>query len=167
MRAKYVSVSDFEKKCLWNGNNDIVCSLISRIFSYVFNLVPFECISWFWINAQWIHGKSEWMYLLCAQSMFPFPILKKNVCEMVIMISYAHSFRDKHKKPLLLWSSVSTNDKPSFLEFSSFQFKVPISAETKNPSHLNFYVPYARHYNPRFVFFLPHFSLRFIFESGL
>ena len=28
-------------------------------------------------------------------------------------------------------------------------------------------VPYARHYNPRFVFFLPHFSLRFIFESGL
>ena len=29
------------------------------------------------------------------------------------------------------------------------------------------YVPYARHYNPRFVFFLPHFSLRFIFESGL
>jgi hypothetical protein len=24
------------------------------------------------------------------------------------------------------------------------------------------YVPYARHYNPRFVYFLPHFSLRFI-----
>ena len=29
------------------------------------------------------------------------------------------------------------------------------------------YLPYARHYNPRFVFFLPQFSLRFIFESGL
>ena len=28
-------------------------------------------------------------------------------------------------------------------------------------------VPYARHYNPRFVFILPHFSLRFIFKSGL
>ena len=28
-------------------------------------------------------------------------------------------------------------------------------------------IPYARHYNPRFVFILPHFSLRFIFESGL
>ena len=28
-------------------------------------------------------------------------------------------------------------------------------------------IPYARHYNPRFVFFLPQFSLRFIFESGL
>ena len=26
---------------------------------------------------------------------------------------------------------------------------------------------YACHYNPRFVFFLPHFSLRPIFESGL
>ena len=26
---------------------------------------------------------------------------------------------------------------------------------------------YARHFNPRFVFFLPQFSLRFIFESGL
>ena len=24
------------------------------------------------------------------------------------------------------------------------------------------YLPYARHYNPRFVIFLPHFSLRFI-----
>ena len=32
---------------------------------------------------------------------------------------------------------------------------------------VDWYVPYARHYNPRFVFFLPHFSLRFIFESGL
>ena len=31
----------------------------------------------------------------------------------------------------------------------------------------SFYVPFARHYNPRFVFILPHFSLRFIFESGL
>ena len=29
------------------------------------------------------------------------------------------------------------------------------------------HIPYARHYNPRFVFILPHFSLRFIFESGL
>ena len=29
------------------------------------------------------------------------------------------------------------------------------------------YIPYARNYNPRFVFNLPHFSLRFIFESGL
>ena len=28
-------------------------------------------------------------------------------------------------------------------------------------------LPYARHYNPRFVFILPHFSLRFIFKSGL
>ena len=28
-------------------------------------------------------------------------------------------------------------------------------------------VPYARHYNPRFVFLLPHFSLRFILQSGL
>ena len=26
-------------------------------------------------------------------------------------------------------------------------------------------LPYARHYNPRFVLILPHFSLRFIFES--
>ena len=30
-----------------------------------------------------------------------------------------------------------------------------------------FQLPYVRHYNPRFVFFLPQFSLRFIFESGL
>ena len=29
------------------------------------------------------------------------------------------------------------------------------------------YVPYARHYNPRFVFILPHFPLRFMFERGL
>ena len=29
------------------------------------------------------------------------------------------------------------------------------------------YVPYARHYNPRFVYFLPHFSVRFIIKSGL
>ena len=31
----------------------------------------------------------------------------------------------------------------------------------------NFLLPYARHYNPRFIFILPHFSLRFIFKSGL
>ena len=29
------------------------------------------------------------------------------------------------------------------------------------------YILYARHYNLRFVFFLPHFSLRFIIKSGL
>ena len=28
-------------------------------------------------------------------------------------------------------------------------------------------VPYARHYKPRLVFFLTHFSLRLIFQSGL
>ena len=28
------------------------------------------------------------------------------------------------------------------------------------------YIPYARHYNPRFVYFLPHFSVRFIIKSG-
>jgi hypothetical protein len=27
-------------------------------------------------------------------------------------------------------------------------------------------IPYARHYNPRFVYFLPHFSVRFIIKSG-
>ena len=27
-------------------------------------------------------------------------------------------------------------------------------------------VPYARHYNPRFVYFLPHFSVRSIIKSG-
>ena len=34
------------------------------------------------------------------------------------------------------------------------------------PKNLN-QLPYARHYNPRFVFILPHFSLRLIFKSGL
>ena len=29
-----------------------------------------------------------------------------------------------------------------------------------------FSLPYARHYNPRFVYFLPHFSVRFIIKSG-
>ena len=29
-----------------------------------------------------------------------------------------------------------------------------------------YYLPYARHYNPRFVYFLPHFSVRFIIKSG-
>ena len=28
------------------------------------------------------------------------------------------------------------------------------------------YIPYARHYNPRFVYFLPHFSVRFIIKRG-
>ena len=28
------------------------------------------------------------------------------------------------------------------------------------------YIPYARHYNPQFVYFLPHFSVRFIIKSG-
>ena len=31
---------------------------------------------------------------------------------------------------------------------------------------LHQYLPYARHYNPRFVYFLPHFSVRFITKSG-
>ena len=29
-----------------------------------------------------------------------------------------------------------------------------------------FSIPYARHYNPRFVYFLPHFSVRFIIKRG-
>ena len=28
-------------------------------------------------------------------------------------------------------------------------------------------IPYAHHYNPRFVYFLPHFSLQFILKSSL
>jgi hypothetical protein len=36
-----------------------------------------------------------------------------------------------------------------------------------NKTLLQFQLPYARHYNPRFVFILPHFSLRFIFKRGL
>ena len=27
-------------------------------------------------------------------------------------------------------------------------------------------LPYARHYNPQFVYFLPHFSVQFIIKSG-
>ena len=29
-----------------------------------------------------------------------------------------------------------------------------------------YYVPSARHYKPRLVYFLPHFSVRFIIKSG-
>ena len=53
-------------------------------------------------------------------------------------------------KPLILWSSVSTNDTTSFHEFSwklyELKFKLPISAEMKKPLYfdgffyLNFYV---------------------------
>ena len=28
------------------------------------------------------------------------------------------------------------------------------------------YIPYARHYNPWFIYFLPHFSVRFIIKRG-
>ena len=28
------------------------------------------------------------------------------------------------------------------------------------------HIPFARHYNPRFVYFLPHFSVRFIIKSS-
>ena len=46
--------------------------------------------------------------------------------------------------------------------------KVKIAKE--GPSRLDLIamikLPYARHYKPRLVYFLPHFSLRFIFKSG-
>ena len=39
----------------------------------------------------------------------------------------------------------------------------------KWPQCKNYYLPYARHYNPRFVYFLPHFyiEVRFILQTTL
>ena len=38
--------------------------------------------------------------------------------------------------------------------------------KTYKKSHWILKIPYARHYKPRLVYFLPHFSLRFIIKSG-
>ena len=37
--------------------------------------------------------------------------------------------------------------------------------EGARPTFVCIHVPYARHYKPRLVYFLPHFSVRFIIKS--
>ena len=48
-------------------------------------------------------------------------------------------------------------DKSHFTPLMGFCFVNQIQVENQNKD-----VPYARQYNPRFIYFLPHFSLRFI-----
>ena len=62
--------------------------------------------------------------------------------------------------------------KVTIYQFSNLRLlKVQIFWEGhKNLAHLPLfiwhYIPYARHYKPRLVFILTHFSLRLIFQSG-
>ena len=53
-----------------------------------------------------------------------------------------------------------------FFLISEFSYTVKSRAEARLDYWHPMLLPYARHYNPRFVYFLPQFSVRFIIKSG-